>query len=83
MVGNDKLIKKLLSDHCSHLRDRAKKNALEHTAPYILDIIKQKGSRKQQEVNFNDTLAGLFFKHLNSSVDLNHIFTDPKGSGAI
>jgi hypothetical protein len=83
MVGNDKLIKKLLSDHGSHLRDRARKNALECTAPYILDIIKQKVSGEEQEVNFNDTLAALFFKHLNSSVDLNYIFTDPKGSVAV
>jgi hypothetical protein len=83
MVGNDKSIKKLLSDHGSHLRDRARKNALEHTAPYILDIIKQKDSGEEQEVIFNDTLAGLFFKHLNSSVDLNCIFTDPKGSVAV
>ena len=82
MVGNDKSIKKLLSDHGSHLRDRARKNALEHTAPYILDIIKQKGSG-EEKVIFNDTLAGLFFKHLNSSVDLNYIFTDPKGNVAV
>jgi hypothetical protein len=82
MVGNDKLIKKLLSEHGSHMRDRARKNALEQTAPYILEIIKQKGPG-EEAVIFNDTLAGLFFKHLNSSIDIGYLFMDPKGSVAV
>lgn len=49
IVRNDKSIKKLLSDHSIHLRDKARKNALEHTTLYILDIIKQRVQEKSRK----------------------------------
>lgn len=57
--------------------------ALEHTAPHILNIIKLEDPEEEQEVIFNDTLARIFFKHLNGSIGIDYLFMDPNGSAAV
>jgi hypothetical protein len=75
LCGGLKSTESIISAHCAHLKDRAKKNAVNEAVPQIQDAL-QRLRLGEASICIVDMVT-LFWKHLAGALNITYIFEHP------
>lgn len=80
LCGGLKSTESILSAHCAHLKDRAKKNVINETVPQIQNALQRLRLDEEQLSICNVDIATLFWKYLAGALNITYIFEHPDSS---